>query len=267
MTNIPSPSEIDMLREPDLGQSAIDSIYQQTSVLQKPERFGIVIQFYSTNRTLPPDDCLKEWIILYTRFSGHFAHSTPRCFCSQSISRLFFIQNKYNGNILLIGADCIKKFGSDSLKSEKQTMGKFYRHCNHCGQSTLFTEIVDGNCQNCSEGLDKEKRCCHSCLKLCKIIKGNLRCKTCIQLGKPRIEICKFEKTCENCQKIFYVADDFKTICSDCYQSGKIYLNVPYNQKDQAKTIFGARWEPARRKWWVRRNANFPNMPQAWLST
>ncbi len=30
----------------------------------------------------------------------------------------------------------------------------------------------------------------------------------------------------------------------------KIYLNVPYAQKDAAKAL-GARWEPAKKKWYV----------------
>lgn len=31
---------------------------------------------------------------------------------------------------------------------------------------------------------------------------------------------------------------------------GRLYLNVPYSEKDQAKAV-GARWDPTRRQWWV----------------
>jgi hypothetical protein len=30
----------------------------------------------------------------------------------------------------------------------------------------------------------------------------------------------------------------------------RIYLNVPYEEKDRVKSL-GARWDPAKKKWWV----------------
>jgi hypothetical protein len=32
--------------------------------------------------------------------------------------------------------------------------------------------------------------------------------------------------------------------------TGPLYLQVPYAEKDQAKAV-GARWDPDRRQWWV----------------
>lgn len=42
-----------------------------------------------------------------------------------------------------------------------------------------------------------------------------------------------------------------------------IYLNVPYSQKDQAKSL-GARWNPVRKQWYVE-NVEHIELFQAWF--
>ena len=44
----------------------------------------------------------------------------------------------------------------------------------------------------------------------------------------------------------------------------KIYLNVPYAQKDAAKAL-GARWDPTHKKWYVPGNINV-SLFDAWRS-
>lgn len=267
--NVPSPSSIDMLRHPQSGQPALEEIYNQTGVSKKQERFQIIIQCYSTDQSLPLDQCLSEWYIIHARKTSQSENFKPRCCCSQDIERLYFVQNSLNGNILLVGGECIKKFGSDSLKTERQIISKFYRKCEHCDKLTFFTQIVGGCCPNCSKHAENEKRYCRSCLRLSKIRNNNWRCNACIEHQKPIIEVFHYQKTCQQCRKIVYLYDDVDT-CKDCHRNlkrsaEKVYLNVPYNQKDQAKNLFGAHWEPAKRKWWVPQNANFANMPPKWL--
>ncbi|WP_307852326.1 DUF5710 domain-containing protein [Streptomyces sp. RM99] len=42
-----------------------------------------------------------------------------------------------------------------------------------------------------------------------------------------------------------------KTGVRDGTAAGRLYLGIPYANKDEAKKQLGARWGPARRKWYV----------------
>ncbi|UVF61756.1 hypothetical protein SEA_NOVASHARKS_51 [Gordonia phage NovaSharks] len=44
----------------------------------------------------------------------------------------------------------------------------------------------------------------------------------------------------------------------------KVYLNVPFAEKDRAKTEFGAKWDAKEKKWWVYDDADFDSMPDKW---
>ncbi|UVT31030.1 hypothetical protein SEA_BIRTHDAYBOY_52 [Gordonia phage BirthdayBoy] len=44
----------------------------------------------------------------------------------------------------------------------------------------------------------------------------------------------------------------------------KVYLNVPFVEKDRAKTEFGAKWDSKEKKWWVYDDADFDSMPDKW---
>lgn len=46
----------------------------------------------------------------------------------------------------------------------------------------------------------------------------------------------------------------------------RVYLNVPYDEKDQAKRDFGARFDGARKQWYVKKSADFGEVPKHWLS-
>ena len=268
ISNAPPPSHIDMLHYPVQGQLAIENVYQQTGISQKPDRFQVILRVYSTDMNQSIVQGLPQWHIIHTRFTGNFGEHPSHCICSQVIERLYFVQNSLNGNILLIGHECIKKFGSESLIAESSIIGKFYRKCQHCSKSTFFTDIIGGCCPNCTIYAENTKRCCRSCLKLSKIAENNWRCKSCIQNSKPAIIIYQFRKTCRRCQKIFHTDAEFKDTCLECYQARskeKIPLNVPFDQKERAKSEFGARWEPSIRKWWVPGDANFAAIPPEWL--
>lgn len=49
-------------------------------------------------------------------------------------------------------------------------------------------------------------------------------------------------------------------------QNSKNYLNVPYAEKDQAKAL-GARWDPAKKKWYVLNNIDMAIFSRWLLST
>lgn len=268
----PPPSHIDMLHHQQLGQIAIEQLYENTGIFAKPERFQLIIRAYSRDVNQPLEICMPEWHILFTRFrnsniQGMFGDLPSHCCCSQDIEKLYFVQNSVTGNILLVGSECIKKFGSEALKQERTVIGKFYRKCLNCAKSTFFTDIVGGHCSNCDDSAPNDKKCCRACLKLAKIKENNWRCKACIKKQRPYIQIFRYQKTCRRCQKTFYTDADFKDQCIDCYQqrsTQKVFLNVPYAEKENARG-FGAKWDPSAKKWWVPGDANFQAMPRNWL--
>ncbi|ULJ64396.1 hypothetical protein [Wielerella bovis] len=61
------------------------------------------------------EDALKEWI--YTGYSNDLEIANEHCeLCEHSHIRYQFeIENKYNGNTLLVGSECINKFGILSI--------------------------------------------------------------------------------------------------------------------------------------------------------
>jgi hypothetical protein len=65
-----------------------------------------------------------------------------QCICTHIIHELHFIENKHNGNILMVGRDCVKKIDNNSLQQtfdkhirdlDYQKTGKtISRQCNGC---------------------------------------------------------------------------------------------------------------------------------------
>lgn len=50
------------------------------------------------------------------------------------------------------------------------------------------------------------------------------------------------------------------------HEDDRVYLNVLFAEKDQARTAFGAFWNPDKKKWYVKKSADFDEMPPAWLA-
>ncbi|MEU9987189.1 DUF5710 domain-containing protein [Streptomyces sp. NPDC048045] len=45
----------------------------------------------------------------------------------------------------------------------------------------------------------------------------------------------------------------------------RLYLNVPYAEKDEAKTLLGARWDSRRRQWYVDADRVSREQASRWL--
>lgn len=50
----------------------------------------------------------------------------------------------------------------------------------------------------------------------------------------------------------------------DLPEEDRVYLNVPFKDKDMAKKRFGARWDAGRKAWYVGPGADFQGMPASW---
>lgn len=78
------------------------------------------------------------------------------------------------------------------------------------------------------------------------------------------------EFVCQKCQKNCSISSARGNICSDCYQHQDLvryYLNVPYDEKEQAKSQYGAKWDPHVKKWWINGNTDTSSMPENWLKS
>ena len=121
--------------------------------------------------------------------------------------------------------------------------------------------ILRNFCKDCCESY--EKRACKMCRNviISEIKSKNVLCDDCDRLTKK----------CVDCGDPFAPKDgaSYITRCYNCYQTYKesrenqcliisherIYLNVPYNEKDDAKQI-GARWDNTLRKWYLNNNCD-----------
>lgn len=48
-------------------------------------------------------------------------------------------------------------------------------------------------------------------------------------------------------------------------EEDRVYLFVPFEEKDDAKSKFGAKWDAAKRQWFVKKSADFDEMPKHWF--
>lgn len=248
-------NEIDMITRPDEGTLMISDLYESCD-MDKPTRFKFILAWFSEPsldyREIEgtPDeetmmrDCLNQWSFLsscYDRgFRQHFDEAdevetttkeTSTCACSQYIENRYYFRNKHNGNVLLIGSSCLKKFASETtMAADYDQVRKILRSCDNCGERTICTEIVNGFCRTCypDEITEEDKTICLACLnlRLCKF--G--RCKKCYQEEKPRLVIVdetmkavqqpvvENNKVCQKCKEGFFAVEDWKKICLDCYR-------------------------------------------------
>lgn len=56
---------------------------------------------------------IHEWYLYY---SSHEEYGN--CICNKNIKNLYYIKNKINGNLLLVGSSCIKKIADCDVKTE-----------------------------------------------------------------------------------------------------------------------------------------------------
>lgn len=49
-------------------------------------------------------------------------------------------------------------------------------------------------------------------------------------------------------------------------EEDRVYLNVPFANKDEVKNQFGGKWDSQKRQWYVDKSADFDEMPPEWLA-
>lgn len=97
-------------------------------------------------------NALMEWEVVVTR------DKEGECICSAHITQQHIIVNKLNKNVLAIGSECIKKYGSDSHKrylsifsgAKKYTGSK--SACCFCGAHRVSNPTSIPICKSCREG-------------------------------------------------------------------------------------------------------------------
>ena len=236
-------NDIDMLHRGDQGQNLIDDLYLQLNVSNKTQRFQAIVCHYSNpgytwqqlqhmseeQQKAIINAKLQEWFILEETRADHYG--TYKCCCSQHLDILFYVKNRHNDNVLLIGSVCIDKFAKGTqLEQEKNLMVKMAKKCDHCTTIVPFTEIIGGCCSKpeCQRHRKNSKTICHACLNLRKTTYD--RCKRCYQDGVPKIDFDvtnlpmeeSFDRVrqCVNdhCEEIFFAKADHITKCIKCFK-------------------------------------------------
>lgn len=116
----------------------------------KPSRFRNVIRV--TSQSVKYEDAIKEWVEI-----EEVDISSKTCICSHAIQDKCFIQNKYNGRILIVGNECIHKFGTDEMVESHQVRKNIMQY-----KGDKYP------CENCGRHLIKKKfqRFCGPCRKM-----------------------------------------------------------------------------------------------------
>jgi hypothetical protein len=250
--------EINMLTQPIKGQKKIIELYHNCSP-DKKTRFNFILAWFSSPRfnynEIPDDErneamkpCLDQWQFIYYRHNGgnkgkeeekeeeekeeyysgnmlSLLSSEWHCCCSQKIEHCYYYQNVINGNILLIGSWCIKKFAPGTrIEKDYDLVRKVIRTCLDCKKRVICLKIVNGLCPDCypsSRHKQDDKRICLACfqLKKCKFE----RCKKCYRNNYPKHNIVVEEdvKTCSDCGEIFYAREEWKKVCLTCYKKNE----------------------------------------------
>jgi hypothetical protein len=208
------------------------------------------------------------------------------CVCDHKIKNNCFIINK-NDDIIVLGNCCIKKF-----------IPKSGRTCGRCGEPhknrkfNLCNDCKIDACNNC--GGEKEEhyyRCCNKCKEESEsssseedgdnkeeeiVCKGNGECFEQIYYNTYKKNECNFGCELEYCLECNtehpkWYLDCRKGLCLNCYmeiseKGNKIYLDVPYNDKEEAKQ-YGCRWNPNKKKWfYYEKNKNKEYITNRWTS-
>jgi len=149
--NIDVLDKINQYKDKNVYQNIIKNLYDEFRVISKPDRFNSIIRHFSKNKDL--ENPISEWVIIGCEYTNNTQNKyTSKCICSQSIKNEFFIQNIYNGNILVVGSDCINKV-SNKLALDINNFEKFVKkiiiECKSCKINNHVNNIYDNLCKNC----------------------------------------------------------------------------------------------------------------------
>lgn len=166
----------------------------------------------------------SKWFDVYFRHQKNQLDETEKCICGHKIKENCYITNGID--ILILGNCCIKRFIPKNSKT-----------CEKCG--IPHKRRIVNRCDDCSLGLCDY--CDQECGEYDKI------CDECKYKGKL------LRKKCEKCNICLQTRDKNKTYCENCSKimfPDKIYLNCPYKEKDECRSLGGV-WDDEKRKWYV----------------
>lgn len=172
-----------------------ETIWDTTS--SKRKRFQGVLLRYSKSSNY--DKAILEW----EEVPDTNDLSSNTCICSQNILDEYYIRNRKTDKVLVVGSECISKFGNDDMKESVAVRKKIKKYdgtklpCFSCGSHTKKKE--NAFCKKC---------CDNGKLTLSKTILEEVGTKKC--LG--------YEKDCDN----LVIATDYSgfVYCSDCFEKG-----------------------------------------------
>lgn len=193
-----------------------------------------------------------------------------KCICDHEIMNNCYIINKYD-NILVLGNCCIKKFIEKSMRTcgwcGEEHRNRKYNLCNKCKVMA---------CKNCGDKKEESYyRYCRKCFmkdresdeseeKVERKCNGYGECFDSNRMIK--LFECEYKcelKHCSDCNDSIpeWLKDCHNGFCYNCghdnFTNGeRVYLSVPYNEKDQAKNM-GCRWDAVKKKWYIRNKNNY----------
>ena len=161
-------NQIDCLFREEQSQALLNGVYTAYDLKTMPSKLGVSIIYFSSLRDIPDsEDKFERAIQEYHVFSVDLDHEEKKhfCICSHPITDSYYIINQYNGNILLIGQDCIKKFFPERVQDQVLTIRKGFRKCKYCKCTHKSIEMLSGYCRNCLGNIKKGsiKRACLNC--------------------------------------------------------------------------------------------------------
>jgi hypothetical protein len=118
--------EINALEDSDGARAQLLSLYEEAGLsphdgVQMDEKFDEVICHFSSDPEQGINDALDEWESMdeVVDLGGEEQY----CCCSKKIRQPYYVQNRENGNILVIGKECVKKFDGDQDESDNEDDG------------------------------------------------------------------------------------------------------------------------------------------------
>lgn len=164
----------------------INDVHKKNNCVGYENKFENTLSYYSNDK----NNYKNEWVPFAYKINNF---NKIKCICSKdNLKRIYYIQNLYNGNILIVGSDCIKKFCGDSLiqfiKNNESNIKKIFKKCEKCNVDNYVSDIVDNICKICysennNNTLEKNNKIvskvCLSCYKIKKINYYKHRCDKC----------------------------------------------------------------------------------------
>lgn len=202
----------------DIRNKMTEIYYPQWEVLtSKPNRFNGVLKDHSVA------DGIDEWYEVERPERIYEKIIQYKCICSTDIEKLFYIKNRLNGNTLIIGSECINKFGSDEMirihkikvKSATYTGNKrmcqscsnfrisqnapyYVTQCKSCrtseairvspevyGKAADNRQCIECNKYNIPHYHDSWKIKCVACYAIADTLENNRQCTTCNKYNIP----------------------------------------------------------------------------------